>query len=84
MKLIHFKKHSCVSVRDYNLARENFNSPVAINPASVVAVFPRRSTKGDTSDCVISSETWCEVYTITGRVWGVDGTYEEVIAKLSQ
>jgi len=84
MKLIHFKKHSCVSKRDYSLAHENFNLPIAINPDHIIAITPRHKTKlGETSDSVSSSDVWCELFTVSGGCWHVDGTYEEVTNKLS-
>ena len=83
MKLVHFKSHSCISKRDYSLAHENFNLPIAINPDHVIAITPRSKTKlWDTSDTVYSSDDWCELSLISGHSISVDGTYEEVTNKL--
>lgn len=85
MKLVHFKKHSCIEKKYHSLAHENFNLPIAINPAHVVAISPRSRTKlYDTSDAVYSSDVWCELRVISGQSIDVDGTYEEVTNKLSQ
>lgn len=85
MKLVHFKKHSCISKRDYSLAHENFNLPIAINPDHVTAIYPRQKTKlYKTDDSVYSSDVWCELRVISGQSIDVDGSYEEVTDKLSQ
>jgi hypothetical protein len=85
MKLVHFKKHSCIEKRYYSLAHENFNVPIAINPDHVIAILPRHRTKlYKTEDSVYSSDVWCELFTINGGQWDVDGSYEEVTNKLSQ
>jgi hypothetical protein len=84
MKLVHFNKHSCVSKRDYSLAHENFNLPIAVNPDHVISITPQSRTKlWDTSDSIYSSDVWCELKTVCGNV-AVDGSYEEVTNKLSQ
>jgi hypothetical protein len=84
MKLVHLKKHGCVSKRDYSLAHENFNLPIAINPDHIIAITPRSRTKMfDTDDSVYSSDVWCELHTVSGS-WSVDGSYEEVTNKLYQ
>ena len=83
MKFVLFKKHSCISKKDYSIA-ENFNPTIAISPESIVAVFPRSKTKlWDTSESVSSSDVWCELYSVNGGCWDVDGTFEEVLNKLS-
>lgn len=85
MKIVHFKSHSCISKRDYSLAHENFNRPIAINPDHVIAISPRQRTKlYDTSDSMYSSDVWCELRVISGQSIDVDGSYEEVTNKLSQ
>lgn len=84
MKLVLFKKHSCISKKYYSLAHENFNLPIAINPENIVAVLPRSKSKLlDTSESVSSSDVWCELYSFSGGCWDVDGTFEEVLNKLS-
>ncbi len=84
MKLVHFKKHSCVSKRDYSLAHENFNLPITINPDHVISITQQCRTKlWDTSDSIYSSDVWCELQTVRGNL-SVDGTLDEVISKLRQ
>ena len=85
MKLVHFKKHSCIEKKYHCLAHENFNLPIAINPDHIVAISPRCRTKMfDTDDSVYSSDVWCELKTVSGCIWSVDGSYEEVTDKLSE
>lgn len=84
MKLVIFKKHSCIEKKYQSLAQENFNRQLAINPENIVSVLPRSKTKlYDTSESVSSSDVWCELYSVSGGCWDVDGTFEEVINKLS-